>query len=159
MPTMIRRFSTAVQGSVPRNARAITVSMKKNQKPKIDFTAVRQSLNRLLAMGRAIMSIGSVMSQIPFRENRRLPIGRNAAPAGRIPPALGTVVPAPRYSTGMIGDGARAVNDNQDPGAKPPPPVLSGEPGRELERKLKRHPDDLDAKADVGSDQSMDASD
>ena len=42
---------------------------------------------------------------------------------------------------------------------RPPPAVLSGAPGQDLERKLKRHPEDLDAKADVGSDQSMDASD
>ena len=41
----------------------------------------------------------------------------------------------------------------------PPPPVISAPPERELERKLKRHPEDLDAKADVGSDESMDASD
>jgi hypothetical protein len=40
-----------------------------------------------------------------------------------------------------------------------PPPVLSGEPERELELKLKKHPENLDAKADVGSDESMDASD
>ena len=40
-----------------------------------------------------------------------------------------------------------------------PPPVISADPERELERKLKRDPDDLDAKADVGSDESMDASD
>jgi hypothetical protein len=40
-----------------------------------------------------------------------------------------------------------------------PAPVFSGDPARELERKLKRHPEDLDAKADVGSDESMDASD
>ena len=40
-----------------------------------------------------------------------------------------------------------------------PPAVHSAEPERELERKLKRNPDDLDAKADVGSDESMDASD
>ena len=32
-------------------------------------------------------------------------------------------------------------------------------PDKELERKLKRNPDDPDAKADVGSDKSMDASD
>src|SRR4029450_11730443 len=32
-------------------------------------------------------------------------------------------------------------------------------PERELELKLKKHPEDLDAKADVGSDESMDASD
>lgn len=41
----------------------------------------------------------------------------------------------------------------------PPPPVLSGPPGRELERKLKLKPGDPDLKADVGSDESMDASD
>jgi hypothetical protein len=42
----------------------------------------------------------------------------------------------------------------------PPPPVVgSGDPDPELERKLKKNPDDLDAKADVGSDESMDASD
>ena len=54
-------------------------------------------------------------------------------------------------------------NDNdkpEDTSAKDcPPPVLSAPPERELERKLKRHPNDLDAKADVGSDESMDASD
>jgi hypothetical protein len=42
---------------------------------------------------------------------------------------------------------------------RPPPAVMSRAPGQDLERKLKRHPEDLDAKADVGSDQSMDASD
>ena len=40
-----------------------------------------------------------------------------------------------------------------------PPPVTSAEPDRELERRLKRNPEDLDAKVDVGSDESMDASD
>jgi hypothetical protein len=46
-------------------------------------------------------------------------------------------------------------NDN-----KPiPPAVPSSAPDAELERKLKRDPDDLDAKVDVGSDESMDASD
>jgi hypothetical protein len=43
--------------------------------------------------------------------------------------------------------------------AAAPPPVISAPPGRELERKLKRNPGDPDAKADVGSDESMDASD
>ena len=42
---------------------------------------------------------------------------------------------------------------------RPPPAVNSGAPDQELEKKLKRNPDDLDAKADVGSDESMDASD
>ena len=40
-----------------------------------------------------------------------------------------------------------------------PPPVLSGEPEAELEHKLKKNPHDIDAKVDVGSDESMDASD
>ena len=42
---------------------------------------------------------------------------------------------------------------------KAPPPVISADPERELERKLRRNPDDQDAKVDVGSDESMDASD
>jgi hypothetical protein len=41
----------------------------------------------------------------------------------------------------------------------PPPPTLSGEPDRELELKVKKHPEDDDAKVDLGSDESMDASD
>jgi hypothetical protein len=49
------------------------------------------------------------------------------------------------------------VNDDKKQESTPPP--ISGEPERELERKLKRNPDDLDAKVDVGSDESMDASD
>jgi hypothetical protein len=40
-----------------------------------------------------------------------------------------------------------------------PPAVAPAPPDRELEQKLKKDPDDLDAKADVGSDESMDASD
>ncbi len=40
-----------------------------------------------------------------------------------------------------------------------PPMVAPAPPERELERKLKDNPHDLDAKADVGSDGSMGASD
>ena len=64
-----------------------------------------------------------------------------------------------RYSIAMRRHGRTAVNDpNKKPDAAPPA-VLSGDTQRELERRLKRNPDDQDAKADVGSDQSMDASD
>ena len=42
---------------------------------------------------------------------------------------------------------------------KVPPPVLSKQPEREIEEKVKKHPDDADAKVDLGSDESMDASD
>ena len=44
-------------------------------------------------------------------------------------------------------------------GERKPPPTLSGEPDRELELKVKKHPEDEDAKVDLGSDESMDASD
>ncbi len=47
-------------------------------------------------------------------------------------------------------------NDNK---RRPPPAVLSADPDSDLENKLKRNPENLDAKVDVGSDQSMDASD
>ncbi len=40
-----------------------------------------------------------------------------------------------------------------------PPPVINADPERELEQKLRRNPQDEDAKVDVGSDESMDASD
>jgi hypothetical protein len=41
----------------------------------------------------------------------------------------------------------------------PPPAVQPRPPEKELEQELKRDPHDLDKKADVGSDESMDASD
>ena len=50
------------------------------------------------------------------------------------------------------------MNADNDSG-RVPPPVISAPPERELERKLKRDPEDPDVKADVGSDESMDASD
>ncbi len=43
--------------------------------------------------------------------------------------------------------------------ASAPPPTHQKAPERELELKLKKNPEDLDTKTDVGSDQSMDASD
>lgn len=42
---------------------------------------------------------------------------------------------------------------------KPPPATHSAPPERDLEQRLKEHPADKDLKADVGSDESMDASD
>jgi hypothetical protein len=43
--------------------------------------------------------------------------------------------------------------------SSPPEPVLSGEPEEGLEHAVRKHPDDADAKVDLGSDESMDASD
>ena len=51
------------------------------------------------------------------------------------------------------------THKSKDQAAAKKPPTLSGDPERELELKLKKNPDDKQAKADVGSDQSMDASD
>ena len=52
-------------------------------------------------------------------------------------------------------------SSTDEPAADPAqcPPTLSAEPDRELELKLKKNPQDPDLKADVGSDESMDASD
>ncbi len=50
------------------------------------------------------------------------------------------------------------MNGEQNSDA-PPPPVQKSAPEHELERELKKNPHDLDKKADVGSDESMDASD
>jgi hypothetical protein len=104
------------------------------------------------------MSIGTVMSQNSRAEYRRLPVGRSAAAAGR--KDLRRNVEALPLVSGVqcLRDGGRAVNaGNKSEGA--PPPVISAPPERALERKLKRDPNDPDAKADVGSDESMDASD
>ena len=51
------------------------------------------------------------------------------------------------------------MNDVKDKKEATPPPVFSDPPERRLERKLKANPGDPNAKADVGSDLSMDASD
>ena len=40
-----------------------------------------------------------------------------------------------------------------------PPPVISSPPEEDLEERLKKDPGDKQAKVDVGSDESMDASD
>ena len=42
---------------------------------------------------------------------------------------------------------------------RPPPAVFSADPEEDLEDKLQQNPHDLDTKVDVGSDESMDASD
>jgi len=57
----------------------------------------------------------------------------------------------------MVGHGDAAVNDTKKD--RPPPAVHSRPPERDLERELKKNPEDPNLKADVGSDESMDASD
>ena len=46
-----------------------------------------------------------------------------------------------------------------DKSASQHPAVFSADPEKELEEKLRENPQDEDAKVDVGSDESMDASD
>ena len=48
---------------------------------------------------------------------------------------------------------------SNDQTSSSPPPILSADPEHELEKKLRNNPEDQDAKVDVGSDESMDASD
>lgn len=51
------------------------------------------------------------------------------------------------------------MDDSRNDKRRPPPAVFSANPQTELEEKLKRDPDNTDTKIDVGSDESMDASD
>lgn len=50
-------------------------------------------------------------------------------------------------------------NKPKEQDKKAPEPALSKDPDEELELKVKKHPEDEDAKVDLGSDESMDASD
>ena len=52
-----------------------------------------------------------------------------------------------------------AVENSRNEKRRPPPAVFSADPQVELEEKLKSDPDNADTKVDVGSDESMDASD
>ena len=52
-----------------------------------------------------------------------------------------------------------AKDDAQNDRDKVPPPVISAPPEKELEKQLRDNPESKDAKVDVGSDESMDASD
>lgn len=51
------------------------------------------------------------------------------------------------------------MNERRDKKGRPPPAVFSEDPEAELEERLRRNPTDRDTKVDVGSDESMDASD
>ncbi|HEU4958003.1 MAG TPA: hypothetical protein VFT40_10300 [Sphingomicrobium sp.] len=68
-----------------------------------------------------------------------------------------------RFESESNCEGSEAMADvkkrEKEKGDHPPAPTLSGEPDQELELKVKKHPEDEDAKVDLGSDESMDASD
>ena len=56
-------------------------------------------------------------------------------------------------------DRAETPETPTNPDTDYPPATVSAPPEQRLEQKLKANPDDADAKVDVGSDESMDASD
>lgn len=51
------------------------------------------------------------------------------------------------------------MSQTHDKKDSPPPVVEQDHPDRELEEKVRRNPDSKEAKVDLGSDESMDASD
>lgn len=51
------------------------------------------------------------------------------------------------------------MNDDKKQRKDVPPATFSDDPDPELEEKLRQNPEDANAKVDVGSDESMDASD
>lgn len=51
------------------------------------------------------------------------------------------------------------MTERRDKKDRPPPAVFSDAPEADLEEKLRENPTDRDTKVDVGSDESMDASD
>ena len=51
------------------------------------------------------------------------------------------------------------MDDKSEKKRRPPPAVWSADPEEGLEEKLRHNPRDADTKVDVGSDESMDASD
>lgn len=51
------------------------------------------------------------------------------------------------------------MNDTSQNKRRPPPVVEQDHPEHELEEKVRKHPGNQEAKVDLGSDESMDASD
>jgi hypothetical protein len=71
----------------------------------------------------------------------------------------GTALGVARSSRETIRRKEVEVNESTRDKEKVPPPVISNPPERETEQKLKKDPGNEDAKVDLGSDESMDASD
>ncbi|HEX2802374.1 MAG TPA: hypothetical protein VHN55_00090 [Sphingomicrobium sp.] len=51
------------------------------------------------------------------------------------------------------------MNEDRQKKSRTPPAIQSRDPESEIEERLKDNPDNCDAKVDLGSDESMDASD
>jgi hypothetical protein len=72
-------------------------------------------------------------------------------------PVEGTAIPTGRFSSAIVW--SFQVTETDQKKDRPPPVVEQDHPERELEEKLKKNPDSKQAKVDLGSDESMDASD
>jgi hypothetical protein len=69
----------------------------------------------------------------------------------------GTAVLTGRFTGKTLG--ALEVDETDRKDDRPPPVVEQDHPEHELEEKVRRHPGNKEAKVDLGSDESMDASD
>jgi len=69
----------------------------------------------------------------------------------------GTAVLTGRFTGKTLG--AAEVNETDRKHDQPPPVVEQDHPEHELEEKVRRNPESKEAKVDLGSDESMDASD
>jgi len=76
---------------------------------------------------------------------------------GRVLSVEGTAVLTGRFRGKTLG--ATPVDDISQNSDRPPPVVEQDNPEHELEEKVRRNPDNKEAKVDLGSDESMDASD
>jgi hypothetical protein len=72
-------------------------------------------------------------------------------------PAVAAVLGLQPVAEGFIMPDQKTGQKKADERA--PKPTLSADPDRAIELKVKKHPEDEDAKVDLGSDESMDASD
>ena len=150
-------FCRTVPGSAPSIARATTVSVYTAQKPRIDLVASGQSANRLVFNGWWIGRIGGDHSRSPGdRHPFAAMFAEAAGPPVEIAVRNGCRIRSLQWGKSDFGEERAFERAKED---RPPPAVFSADPDADLEEKLQRNPDDLDAKVDVGSDESMDASD
>jgi hypothetical protein len=103
------------------------------------------------------MNIASSCPKRSARQTARCPLAEALPLPVETRPVAERGAAAARYMRVMVGFGDAPVNDVKKD--RPPPAVHSAPPERDLERELKANPDDPNLKADVGSDESMDASD
>lgn len=90
------------------------------------------------------------------RAIRRLPVGRVERPVGRMQASIGTAGLVESLVEEIIVELTMSENREKQ---EPAEASVQAAPSREIEIQVKKNPDDEDAKVDLGSDESMDASD